>query len=62
MIVVRFWKSFNAFYGNGAKLTDHLFLAQQQCFDNENEGIEISVSLLKKITGPNLMWVNNLTR
>ena len=28
MIDVRFWKSFNAFYGNGTKLADQLLLAQ----------------------------------
>ena len=50
-IDVRFWKAFNAFYGNGTKLAERLFLAQQQCFDNENEGIELAVKLLEKITG-----------
>ena len=50
MIDVRFWKAFSVFYGNGTKLAQHLFLDQQQCFDNENEGIEISLTLLDKIT------------
>ena len=52
MIDVRFWKAYNAFYGNGTEISEQLMSAQAQCFKYENEGIEISENLLTKITGP----------
>ena len=51
MIDVRLWKSYSAFYGNGTQISNDLMLAQAQCFKYEDEGIEISDTLLKKITG-----------
>ena len=51
MVDIRYWKVFNARYGDGTKLSEYLYRAQVQSFKYENDGIQVSNSLLSKVVG-----------
>ena len=51
MVDVRYLKTFNAHYGDETKLGEMLYDAQQQCFDYDGEGIQISDEFMCQLVG-----------
>lgn len=52
MIDVRFWKAYAAHYGENTQIGKDLLEAQAECFQYENDGIEISDTVCFSLLGP----------
>ena len=50
MVDVRYWKLYDAFYGEDSELGKSLYKGQEQCIKYEKMGTLISTSILSKVS------------
>ena len=50
MVDVRYWKLYDAFYGENTELGKSLYMGQEQCIKNEKMGTLVSTAILEKVS------------
>ena len=51
MVDARFLKYYNSHYGDSSEIGDRLYEAQQECFDYEQEGTQVTPQFLDQLLG-----------